>query len=96
MIRASGGPLAETGIMQGMSGSPATSTASWSGPVHRLPVEKEPIGGITPIGEMLDQLRDLPELPSSRTPLILPKMGPPTVLKSALSGTHDPHGRAAG
>ena len=48
--------------------------------------EKEPIGGITPIAEMLDQLRDIPEAAPSRTPLILPKLEPPKVLKAALLG----------
>jgi hypothetical protein len=87
MVRASGGPLAETGIMQGMSGSPCYIDGKLVGALAiAFPFEKEPIGGITPIAEMLDQLRDLPELPSSRTPLILPKMGPPTVLQSALTG----------
>jgi hypothetical protein len=87
MVRASGGPLAETGIMQGMSGSPCYIDGKLVGALAiAFPFEKEPIGGITPIAEMLDQLRDLPELPSSRTPLILPRLSPPTVLKSALTG----------
>jgi hypothetical protein len=87
MVRASGGPLAETGILQGMSGSPCYIDGKLIGALAiAFPFEKEPIGGVTPIAEMLDQLRDLPELPPSRTPLILPKMGPPTVLKSALTG----------
>jgi hypothetical protein len=87
MVRASGGPLAETGILQGMSGSPCYIDGKLIGALAiAFPFEKEPIGGVTPIAEMLDQLRDLPELPPSRTPLILPKMAPPTVLKSALVG----------
>jgi hypothetical protein len=87
MVRASGGPLAETGILAGMSGSPCYIGGRLVGALSiGFPFEKEPIGGITPIGEMLDQLRDLPETPSSRTPLILPKMAPPKVLKAALTG----------
>jgi hypothetical protein len=87
MVRASGGPLAETGIMQGMSGSPCYIDGKLVGALAiAFPFEKEPIGGITPIGEMLDQLKDLPDTPSSRTPLILPRVAPPTVLKSALTG----------
>jgi len=87
MVRCSGGPLAETGIMQGMSGSPCYIDGKLVGALAiAFPFEKEPIGGITPIAEMLDQLRDLPDLPPSRTPLILPKLGPPTVLKNALTG----------
>jgi hypothetical protein len=91
MVRASGGPLAQTGIMQGMSGSPCYIDGKLIGALAiAFPFEKEPIGGVTPIGEMLDQLRDLPELPPSRTPLILPKLSPPTVLKSLLTGSMIP------
>jgi len=91
MIQASGGPLAETGVMQGMSGSPCYIDGKLIGALSiAFPFEKAPIAGVTPIGEMLDQLRDLPDLPSSRTPLILPKVPPPSVLKSALTGTMVP------
>ena len=87
LVRASGGPLAETGILAGMSGSPCYIDGRLVGALSiGFPFEKEPIGGITPIGEMLDQLKDLPETPSSRTPLILPRMEPPKVLKAALTG----------
>jgi hypothetical protein len=97
MVRASGGPLAETGILQGMSGSPCYIDGKLIGALAiAFPFEKEPIGGVTPIAEMLDQLRDLPELPSSRTPLILPKMAPPTVLKSALGGQMIPMAQLLG
>ena len=91
MIRASGGPLAETGILQGMSGSPCYIDGKLVGALAiGFPFEKEPIGGITPIAEMLDQLRDLPDTPSSRTPLILPRLAPPAVLKNVLTGTMIP------
>ena len=97
MVRASGGPLAETGILQGMSGSPCYIDGKLVGALAiAFPFEKEPIGGITPIGEMLDQLRDLPEIPNSRTPLILPRMGPPTVLKSVLTGQMIPMAQLMG
>ena len=87
MVRASGGPLAETGILAGMSGSPCYIDGKLIGALSTgLPFEKEPIGGITPIAEMLEQLRDIPEIAPSRTPLILPKLEPPKVLKAALLG----------
>ena len=87
MVRASGGPLKETGILAGMSGSPCYIDGKLIGALSTgIVFEKEAIGGITPIAEMLDQLRDIPEAPPSRTPLILPKLEPPKVLKSALSG----------
>ena len=87
MVKASGGPLAETGIVQGMSGSPCYIDNRLVGALSiGFAFEKEPIGGITPIGEMLEQLKDIPDLASARTPLILPKLEPPKVLKSALQG----------
>ncbi|WP_243301497.1 SpoIVB peptidase S55 domain-containing protein [Geothrix oryzisoli] len=87
MVRASGGPLADTGILAGMSGSPCYIDGKLIGALSTgLLFEKEAIGGITPIAEMLDQLRDIPEIAPSRTPLILPKLEPPKVLKAALSG----------
>lgn len=87
MVRASGGPLADTGILAGMSGSPCYIDGKLIGALSTgIAFEKEPIGGITPIAEMLDQLRDIPDTTPSRTPLILPKLEPPKVLKSALLG----------
>jgi len=87
MVRASGGPLAETGILAGMSGSPCYIDGKLVGALSTgILFEKEAIGGITPIAEMLDQLRDIPETAPSRTPLILPKLEPPKVLKAALAG----------
>ena len=80
-------PLADTGILAGMSGSPCYIDGKLIGALSTgIAFEKEPIGGITPIAEMLDQLRDIPELSPSRTPLILPKLEPPKVLKAALLG----------
>jgi len=87
LVKASGGPLAETGIMQGMSGSPCYIGGKLIGALSSgWQFQKEPIAGVTPIGEMLDQLRDLPDTPAIRTPLILPKLEPPKVLKAALRG----------
>jgi hypothetical protein len=87
MVRASGGPLADTGILAGMSGSPCYIDGKLIGALSTgILFEKEAIGGITPIAEMLDQLRDIPETAPSRTPLILPKLEPPKVLKAAMSG----------
>lgn len=87
LVRATGGPLEKAGIIQGMSGSPCYIDGKLVGALSfGFNSQKEPIGGITPIQEMLDQLRDLPEAPAQRTPLILPKLEPPKVLKSALQG----------
>lgn len=87
LVKASGGPLAETGILAGMSGSPCYIDGRLVGALSTgFTFEKEAVGGITPIADMLDQLKDVPEGASSRTPLVLPKVEPPKVLKAALSG----------
>jgi len=87
IVRCEGGPLAETGIIAGMSGSPCYIDGRLVGALSTgFAFEKDAIGGITPIQEMLDQLRDVPEQPGKGTPLVLPKLGPPAVIKSALQG----------
>ena len=87
LVKASGGPLAETGIIAGMSGSPCYIDGKLVGALALgWGYEKEPIGGITPIHEMLEQLKEIPETPSLRTPLILPRLEIPKVMKSATMG----------
>ena len=52
--RLSGGPLAETGVLAGMSGSPVFIDGKLIGAVaYSWGFSKEAIAGITPIGEML-------------------------------------------
>ena len=54
LARFSGGPLAETGILQGMSGSPVYVDGKLVGAVAMaFPFSKQPIGAIRPIEEML-------------------------------------------
>jgi hypothetical protein len=54
LARLSGGPLAETGILQGMSGSPVYIEGKLLGAVAvGFPFSKEPIAGIQPIEAML-------------------------------------------
>jgi hypothetical protein len=54
LARLSGGPLAETGVMQGMSGSPVYMDGRLVGAVAlAFNFSKEPIAGIRPIEEML-------------------------------------------
>lgn len=87
LVKASGGPLAETGILAGMSGSPCYIGGRLIGALSiGFSFEKEAMGGITPIGEMLDQLQDMSEVSQPHSPLILPKLEPPKVLKAALQG----------
>lgn len=53
--KTSGGPLAQTGIIQGMSGSPVYVDGKLIGAIaFAWSFSKEPIAGITPIAEMLD------------------------------------------
>ncbi len=52
--RLSGGPLAETGVMQGMSGSPVYIDGKLAGAVAlAYAFAKEPIAGIRPIEDMI-------------------------------------------
>src|ERR1044071_5025542 len=54
LARLSGGPLAQTGVMQGMSGSPVYIDGKLIGAVALgFELAKEPICGIRPIEEML-------------------------------------------
>ncbi|MGH9721135.1 MAG: SpoIVB peptidase S55 domain-containing protein [Bryobacteraceae bacterium] len=54
LARLSGGPLATTGVMQGMSGSPVYIDGALAGAIAMaFPYSKEPIAGIRPIEEML-------------------------------------------
>jgi hypothetical protein len=64
LARLSGGPLASTGVMQGMSGSPVYIDGKLVGAVAMaFPFSKEPIAGIRPIADMLAPLAK----PASRT-----------------------------
>ena len=80
LARLSGGPLATTGVISGMSGSPVYVDGKLVGAVSRaFPLSKGAIAGITPIEEMLTVVpspagfhgplvteRELPALPMSR------------------------------
>src|SRR5205814_8469537 len=64
LARATAGPALQSGIALGMSGSPVTVDGRLIGAVSGLwPFSREPIFGITPIGEMLRVL-DHPDSPS--------------------------------
>jgi SpoIVB peptidase S55 len=55
LARLAGGPLAKTGVILGMSGSPVYVDGKLLGAVAlAFPLSTEPIAGITPIQEMLD------------------------------------------
>jgi hypothetical protein len=87
LVKTSGGPLLDSGNLQGMSGSPCYIEGKLIGAFSSgWAFQKEPVGGVTPIAEMLDQLKEIPDTPAFKTPLILPKVEPPKVLKAALRG----------
>ncbi len=59
MARVSGGPLARTGVMQGMSGSPVYIDGRLLGAVaFAFNFSKDPIAGIQPISQMVDILNE--------------------------------------
>lgn len=61
LARLSGGPLAKTGVIAGMSGSPVYVDGKLVGAVAlAFPFAKEAIAGITPIQEMLDVVPEAP------------------------------------
>jgi hypothetical protein len=58
LARLDGGPLANTGVIAGMSGSPVYVDGKLVGAVaYGFPFSKETIAGITPIGEMIETTR---------------------------------------
>jgi hypothetical protein len=58
LARLEGGPLAQTGVIAGMSGSPVFVGGRLVGAVsYAFAFGKEPIAGITPIGDMIDATR---------------------------------------
>jgi hypothetical protein len=62
LARMSGGPLAQTGVFEGMSGSPVFIDGKLLGAVaYSFTFAKEAIGGITPIEQMVSALEETPE-----------------------------------
>src|SRR6266550_2737848 len=69
LARLSGGPLAATGVMQGMSGSPVYIDGKLLGAVAlSFPFSKEAIAGIRPIEDMLRVDPVAPRTIASATP----------------------------
>jgi SpoIVB peptidase S55 len=60
LAKLSGGPLANTGVIAGMSGSPVFIDGKLVGAVsYGFPFSKETIAGITPIGDMISKTQTL-------------------------------------
>lgn len=75
LAKLEGGPLADTGVLAGMSGSPVYVGGKLVGAVSYSlgAFSKEPIAGITPIGEMREAaLLDTPRPAAARAELELP------------------------
>ena len=78
IARLAGGPLADTGVVQGMSGSPVYIDGRLIGAVSYAlgSFAKEPIAGITPIDEMVaSDANRLPATRLARTPPPFPLAG---------------------
>ena len=66
IARLEGGPLAETGVIAGMSGSPVFIDGKLVGAVsYGFPFSKETIAGITPIGDMIEATQTEAPRPAS-------------------------------
>jgi hypothetical protein len=78
VARLEGGPLEKTGVIAGMSGSPVYIDGKLIGAVaYGFPFSKETIGGITPIGEMIDATKTGgPRAASARFPALFGASGP--------------------
>jgi hypothetical protein len=76
----SGGPLAETGVMQGMSGSPVYIDGKLVGAVAlAYAFSKEPIAGIRPIEDMIRPVATRAAISAPRAPVAL---GPNDLLRA--------------
>ena len=72
LARRSGGPLQETGVMQGMSGSPVYIDGKLVGAVALgFAFSKEPIAGIRPIEDMIRPVATRAAIAAQRTPFAL-------------------------
>jgi hypothetical protein len=76
IARLEGGPLEKTGVIAGMSGSPVFIEGKLIGAVaYGFPFSKETIGGITPIGEMIELTDSGADLPRAASTRFQPKWG---------------------
>ena len=68
LARLSGGTVDKTRVFAGMSGSPVYLDGRLLGAVaYTFAFATEPIAGITPIGQMVSQLRDIPQPSGTQT-----------------------------
>ena len=78
LVRLSGGPLASTGVLDGMSGSPVYFGDRLAGAVaYSWGFAREPVAGVTPIQEMLAiEDKETPALPSGARASLPHEAGP--------------------
>jgi len=80
LVRLSGGPLATTGVLSGMSGSPIYLGGRLAGAVaYTWGFAKEPIAGVVPIQEMLTIEEH--DVASTRASAVLPEAAGPAGLR---------------
>jgi len=92
LVRLSGGPLANTGVLSGMSGSPIFFGDRLAGAVaYTWGFAREPVAGVTPIQEMLEV--EEKESPASTLPGA--RRASATVAGNPLALLRDPHGLPA-
>ncbi len=92
LARLEGGPLAQMGVIQGMSGSPVYIEGKLAGAVSYAlgAFAKEPIAGITPIEEMLEAVAlpaTRPPVQQARLDLPITREGLARVLRAAFART---------
>ena len=94
LAKLEGGPLSETGVIAGMSGSPVYIDGKLVGAVaYSFPFSKEAIAGITPIGEMIEATatpasrRRAARLDFPLTPERLQAVAPQGIRPVAIQGT---------
>src|SRR5712692_5867666 len=92
LVRLSGGPLASTGVLDGMSGSPVYFGDRLAGAVaYTWGFAREAVAGVTPIQEMISvEDYDTPALPARARASLPPAGG-----GSALASLRDPAGLPA-
>jgi hypothetical protein len=94
LARLEGGPLAETGVIAGMSGSPVYVDGRLIGAVSYSigAFSREPIAGITPIAEMIETAA----LPGGRTVRAMPRLDAPVTAEGLASVLRQTFGRLRG
>ncbi len=84
LAKLSGGPLADTGVLQGMSGSPVYIDGKLLGAIALgFPFSKQPIAGITPIEQMLADTASPAAPGNSRPPSPAASQSEPSALAAA-------------